>query len=422
WLDKSLNLVVFANGRAGLNVEHAWADAPVPSHMWEAVLAAECFELGYSEDGHCRGTPDPTLGPPERLLWTVPEEVTASVLVAVQEARALARDTRCHVLAFAGFGRGFTRRCRAPGSSFVQLALQLARFRDQGGFCLTYEPCVTRLFHEGRTETVRQCTAEACAFVRAMEDARQTDAQRLALFRAAAEKHRALRRAALTGEGIDRHLFCLYLVSRLLRLPSPFLTQVRAERWKLAASQSLTQRPPLFDPARHPDYVCCGGGFGPADDDGYGVSYTFMGESAITFHISCKASSPGTDARRFGRHVREALLDVAALFGLGVGPGTRARPGEAAGQPSAEPVLRPASCTPSRAGDGLKFPDLSAELSRASGPAIPHLEPESDGRDGSPRPEQPLPEEGVWEEANPALREPRLPDADEEIGGPPRSC
>ncbi|XP_056652761.1 carnitine O-palmitoyltransferase 1, brain isoform isoform X2 [Monodelphis domestica] len=332
WLDKSLNLVVFGNGRAGLNVEHAWADAPVPSHMWEAVLAAECFELGYSEDGHCRGTPDPELGPPERLLWTVPEEVTASVLWAVQEARALARDTECHVLPFTGFGRGFTRRCRAPGSSFVQLALQLAWFRDQGGFCLTYEPCLTRLFHEGRTETVRQCTLEACAFVRAMEDARQTDAQRLALFRVAAEKHRALCRAALTGEGVDRHLFCLYLVSRLLRLPSPFLTQVRAERWKLATSQSLTRRPPLFDPARHPDYVCCGGGFGPADDDGYGVSYTFMGESAITFHVSCKVSSPDTDSRRFGRHVWDAMLDVAALFGFGIGPSTRARPGEVAGE------------------------------------------------------------------------------------------
>uniref|UniRef100_A0A4X2L0L8 Carnitine palmitoyltransferase 1C n=1 Tax=Vombatus ursinus TaxID=29139 RepID=A0A4X2L0L8_VOMUR len=330
WFDKSLNLVVFASGRMGLNVEHSWADTPVPSHMWEAVLAAECFELGYAADGHCRGTPDPTVGPPERLLWTVPEEVAVSLPLALREAQALARDTDCHILPFTHFGRGFTRRCHTPGSSFVQLALQLARFRDQGGFCLTYEACVTRSFHEGRTETIRPCTVEACAFVRAMEDPRLTDAQRLTLFRVAAEKHWTLCRAALTGEGVDRHLFCLYLVSQLLCLPSPFLTQVRAERWKLSTSQSPKHQPQLFDPANHPDYVCCGGGFGPADDDGYGVSYIFMGESTVTFHISCRVSSPDTDSRRFGQHIQDAMLDVAALFGLGTGPSTRARSGEAA--------------------------------------------------------------------------------------------
>ncbi|KAM9039938.1 palmitoyl thioesterase CPT1C isoform 2-T2 [Sarcophilus harrisii] len=349
WLDKSLNLVVFAGGRMGLNVEHAWADAPVPSHMWEAVLAADCFELGYSANGHCRGTPDPEASPPERLRWVVPEEVAAAVPLALREARALARDTECHVLPFAHFGRGFTRRCRAPASSFVQLALQLARFRDQGGFCLTYEACMTRAFLEGRTETVRPCTEESCAFVRAMQDPRLPNAQRLALFRAAADKHRALCRAALSGEGVDRHLFCLYLVSRFLPLPSPFLTQVRAEQWKLSTSQSPTQQPQLFDPANHPDFVCCGGGFGPADDDGYGVSYIFMGESMVTFHISCKVSSPDTDARRFGQHIQDAMLDVAALFGLGVGPSTGTRPGGAAredknsaeGSPGPDPPQEP---------------------------------------------------------------------------------
>lgn len=33
---------------------------------------------------------------------------------------------------------------------------------------------MTRLFREGRTETVRSCTAEATAFVRSMEDIRQS--------------------------------------------------------------------------------------------------------------------------------------------------------------------------------------------------------------------------------------------------------
>jgi len=42
--------------------------------------------------------------------------------------------------------------------------------QNAGKFCLTYEASMTRLFREGRTETIRSCTAQSCAFVRAMED------------------------------------------------------------------------------------------------------------------------------------------------------------------------------------------------------------------------------------------------------------
>ena len=41
--------------------------------------------------------------------------------------------------------------------------------QDRGMFCLTYEASMTRLFREGRTETVRSCSNEGCAFVKALE-------------------------------------------------------------------------------------------------------------------------------------------------------------------------------------------------------------------------------------------------------------
>lgn len=52
-------------------------------------------------------------------------------------------------------------------------------------------------------------------------------AQRLALFRKAADKHQNMYRLAMTGSGIDRHLFCLYIVSKYLGVDSPFLKKVR---------------------------------------------------------------------------------------------------------------------------------------------------------------------------------------------------
>lgn len=42
--------------------------------------------------------------------------------------------------------------------------------QDAGKFNLTYEASMTRLFRDGRTETVRPCTIESSAWVKAMED------------------------------------------------------------------------------------------------------------------------------------------------------------------------------------------------------------------------------------------------------------
>ena len=55
------------------------------------------------------------------------------------------------------------------------MALQLAYRRDSGGrHCLTYEASMTRLFREGRTETVRSCTTEAVDWAKAMDDNEHT--------------------------------------------------------------------------------------------------------------------------------------------------------------------------------------------------------------------------------------------------------
>ncbi|KAA8590211.1 hypothetical protein FQN60_014145 [Etheostoma spectabile] len=259
WFDKSFNLISYTNGKMGVNVEHSWADAPIVGHMWEYVLATDCFQLGYTEEGHCKGDVNKGLPHPTRLQWQISKE-------------------------------------------------------DQGVFCLTYESSMTRMFRDGRTETVRSCTSEAVAFVRAMEDAGATNAQRLALFRKAADKHQNMYRLAMTGSGIDRHLFCLYIVSKYLGVDSPFLKKVLSEPWKLSTSQTPQQQLNLVDINKFPKYVGAGGGFGPVADDGYGVSYIIVGENLITFHISSKFSSPDTDSFRFGQHIGRAMLDIQALF------------------------------------------------------------------------------------------------------------
>ncbi|XP_014118212.1 PREDICTED: carnitine O-palmitoyltransferase 1, muscle isoform [Pseudopodoces humilis] len=107
--------------------------------------------------------------------------------------------------------------------------------------------------------------------------------ERQRLFKAAAEKHQQLYRLAMTGAGIDRHLFCLYLMSRYLGTQSPFLAKVLAEPWRLSTSQTPQQQLRMFDFDKFPDHVSSGGGFGP-------------------------------DSQRFGRNICQAMLDIAGLF------------------------------------------------------------------------------------------------------------
>ncbi|CAJ1057385.1 carnitine O-palmitoyltransferase 1%2C liver isoform isoform X1 [Xyrichtys novacula] len=315
WFDKSFNLIVFKNGTMGLNAEHSWADAPIIGHLWEHVLSMDPIKLGYTEEGHCHGGPHRNLPGPQRLQWEIPAECQEVIESSLTIARTLADDVDSHIFPFNDFGKGLIKKCRTSPDAFIQIALQLAHYRDKGKFCLTYEASMTRLFREGRTETVRSCTMETCAFVRSMiRD--ETREERLKLLKQAAEKHQNMYRLAMTGQGIDRHLFCLYVVSKYLGEDSAFLKEVLSEPWRLSTSQTPLQQLELFDLVKHPEYVSSGGGFGPVADDGYGVSYIIVGENLINFHISSKHSSPETDSHRFGANIRQAMLDILDLFQL----------------------------------------------------------------------------------------------------------
>lgn len=39
------------------------------------VLATDCFHLGYTEEGHCKGDVNKGLPYPTRLQWQIPKEV-----------------------------------------------------------------------------------------------------------------------------------------------------------------------------------------------------------------------------------------------------------------------------------------------------------------------------------------------------------
>uniref|UniRef100_A0A8C6MGL5 carnitine O-palmitoyltransferase n=1 Tax=Nothobranchius furzeri TaxID=105023 RepID=A0A8C6MGL5_NOTFU len=274
WFDKSFSIVIYKNGKNGLNAEHSWADAPTVAHLWEYTLATDAFHLGYTQDGHCKGEVERSLPPPQRLAWDIPPELQAQVCRSLAVAQALAADVDCHVFPFREFGKGRIKKCRVSPDAFIQISLQLAHYRDRGGFCLTYEASMTRLFREGRTETVRSCSSESCTFVKALEGREVISLIKIQ-----------------TSKDISERLGCS----------------------QSAVSRHLSGKS-VAESAAQPEELMVTFVSSQVADDGYGVSYIIVGEDMINFHVSSKYSCSETDSRRFGVQLRKALQDIMALL------------------------------------------------------------------------------------------------------------
>ncbi len=86
-------------------------------------------------------------------------------------SKTILSDVDLHIHVFRDFGKKFiTKGCSVSPDALIQMALQLAYFRDIGRHHLTYEASMTRMFREGRTETVRACTIESSEWVKSMGD------------------------------------------------------------------------------------------------------------------------------------------------------------------------------------------------------------------------------------------------------------
>ncbi|UJR21168.1 hypothetical protein I4U23_024266 [Adineta vaga] len=356
WFDKSFTFIVSKNGVFGFNVEHSWADAPISGHMVEYVLSEDVMFYGYDELGNTRGAPRFTALKPIKLRWNVSENCHILIEKSLAQAKKIYNDVDLHVYVQDAYGKGFMKKCKLSPDAYIQMALQLAHYRDSGHFNLTYEASMTRLFRDGRTETVRSCSIESSQWVKAMEDPTVTKAERIKLLRLACDYHQQQYRDAMTGNGIDRHLFCLYVVAKFLGLDSPFLQQVLQEPWKLSTSQTQTmyddkrlskliaQKPEMAEkigwskfkgvvgagggfgptPASYEERytnderakkaIMVGGGFGPVATDGYGVSYIIASEDLTFFHISSNKSSSETDSKRFGERIHQAMADMRDLL------------------------------------------------------------------------------------------------------------
>lgn len=151
------------------------ADGAVTAHIFENNIMDEVTENPYDESGNCKGTPELRPPSPQKMEWDLNNDACLTAINAAHEdAQKLLNDLQLRIYVHDDYGKSFMKTCRMSPDAYIQMALQLAYYRDVGHFSLTYEATVTRLFRKGRTETVRSCTIESAAWVKAMDDGQST--------------------------------------------------------------------------------------------------------------------------------------------------------------------------------------------------------------------------------------------------------
>lgn len=302
--DKCIQLVVFANGKAGLMGEHSMLDG-MPMARYADFMISRLHKSQI--DMGTRGATTAQLAAlpwPRQVLFQFSPATLAHIAQAERVFDQTVADHDLFVESFYGYGKHAIKSFGQSPDAFVQMAIQLAYRKLVGVNAATYEASQTRLFLHGRTETTRSCSAESAAFVDAMVDASGavSAVHKRALLATATAAHVQYMKRAAQSCGVDRHLLGLRLLVRAGE-HAPFLddpVMARSRYW-LVSTSHLTNE--LFD----------GWGWGEVVPEGLGIAYSIKNQS-VQFNIACRRQASGRWAPRMGHLLEEALVEMQALF------------------------------------------------------------------------------------------------------------
>jgi carnitine O-acetyltransferase len=302
YYDKMIQLVVFANGRAGFNVEHTPIDAPPVGRMVDMSLGL-LKDLGANDYSSSGGDGPSSLPIPQKLEWRPFPDLVRMFPRLQKEWNQFNGDLDLQLMQFRGFGSDWLKQQQVSPDSFVQMVLQLAFYRLHNKHTATYETGTTRQFYHGRTETCRSCSIESDAFVKAICSESSKPSEVVALLRKAMDGHKKYMLDAVHGKGCDRHLLGLYLLAKEANEEIPELFKdVAWERGRYFRVSTSNMTSQTYIP-----------GFGPVVNDGYGICYGIRSDM-IYAGITARQNSPETSALKMRQTIENAFLELKQIL------------------------------------------------------------------------------------------------------------
>lgn len=304
WFDKSFAFIVENNSRASVLGEHSPCDALIPAILTDFVLA-EGVGSGWCDTKVKEASHRLEFNDWKKLEWVTDSKVLQAINKAKETVQSISDDSDADVLRFEGYGLDFIRQsARLSPDAYIQMAMQLAWYRQIGTVVSTYETGLTRLFKHGRTDVIRTLSKESYEFVKAMSHAKSKPLEVYTLLVEAIANHNKYTKDVGTGRAFDRHFLGLRLQHRPEEdgpLPSLFTDPVFAQSAEWQLSTSGLSAGDRFT----------GTGFG-CYGRGYGINY-LVGAKMVKFGIETKKSDLRTSTKAFSEELTKALWDMREL-------------------------------------------------------------------------------------------------------------
>lgn len=203
--DKSMQIVVMENGKAGLCFERAAVDGSVA--MGFAVrLQAESLRLSAAD----RGADGQAEGIRTRAASWVMSAALKQQLLAAKKSIAEKRSRRSiETWIMPRIGKRRLKTLNISGDAVVQLAIQLAVYEVTGETPAIFEPVQTRHFAGGRMDFIVPVTSESLEAAHALRNPVANPYHVARYVRRAAKEHQQMVLRTKNGRGLIAHLLAL---------------------------------------------------------------------------------------------------------------------------------------------------------------------------------------------------------------------
>ncbi|XP_076363624.1 carnitine palmitoyltransferase 2 isoform X2 [Tachypleus tridentatus] len=267
WFDKSFQLIITKDGKAALNFEHAWGDGVAVLRFFNEVYK-DSIENHHI---HPNSTIPSDIDPSQfvrRLEFSMNEPIKTAIHKAQDNYEKLTSTVRLHVMQYERMNRDFIKKQRLSPDAIMQLAFQMAYYKQYGKTVATYESCSTSAFKHGRTETLRPATMATKKCTEAFNSrCKPTPLELRSLLMECSKLHNKLTKEAAMGQGFDRHMFGL---KHMALKKGTLFPEIFQDEAYIAANHFILSTSTLSGPAFQ------GGGFGAVVPNGYGLAYGFF--------------------------------------------------------------------------------------------------------------------------------------------------
>mmetsp|Transcript_9653 Transcript_9653/g.21608 ORF Transcript_9653/g.21608 Transcript_9653/m.21608 type:complete len:772 (+) Transcript_9653:254-2569(+) len=319
WYDK-LQIIVCADGSAGVNFEHSAIDGHTALRFASDVFAETIvsFAQSITKTIYGKASPDSIADvikadvrrasavingvdtSPKKLEFSIPGSVADEISYAEAALgdEIFASDT--YALEFKKYGKNFITGNKMSPDSFVQMSMLVAYHSLYGKACTQYEPVLTKQFYHGRIEAMRTTTPQAAALCEVFSSRFTSKEEKLKALQDAAKEHSLKVKEAAAGKGVDRHLFALKCIAEKNGMGPPKFFESGA--WK-ALNHTVLSTSNCGNPAlRH-------FGFGPVVPDGFGIGYVIK-DDGLQYSISSKHRQ----TQRYAQTLLNVLLEFEKIM------------------------------------------------------------------------------------------------------------